>query len=147
MRWSLALLAGCSFTHGAASPSPLDGDTGITDAPTDAAEVASDAIGVGPWTNIHTVFPNAPVGDDDPTLTSDLLEMYFNRADDIYVTQRTAIDQPWDDPTQVAALSSVFVETTPEITGNGLAIFVASDRTPTDGGEDIWVSKRPTRTA
>jgi len=155
----LLLLAACGFQHGALSDGSLgtsdDSASGNSDAPVgpgaDAAAVAADAppdtIGTGAWTNIGAVLPGSPVGDDDPTLTGDLLEIYFNRNADIYVATRTAIGQPWSTPARVDELSSTGNETTPEITSDGLFILIASDRNGTVGADDIWVSTRASRAA
>lgn len=85
--------------------------------------------------------------DDDPTLTDDLLEMYFNRASDIYMVARTSTTSSWSTPVLVTELSSAQSETTPEISGDGLTIFFASRRTPTAGAEDIWMATRGSRMA
>ena len=96
----------------------------------------------------------AGVRDDDPTLTADLRELYFNSAraggpgaGDIWVATRALADGPWDPPTLVAALSSPASETGPEVSADGLAILFASDRAGTLGATDIWMSTRSARTA
>jgi hypothetical protein len=100
--------------------------------------------GLGPWGPASPAF--TAMRDDDPTLTDDMLEMYFNRASDIYVTTRASTSDPWGTPMLVAELSSSFSEETPEIVGDGLTIYFASDRTLTAGGEDIFRSTRKSRT-
>lgn len=142
--WPLVVLAGCGFPHGALGHG-TDASSDSSAPPDVPGDAAPDTIGMGTWTNIAPVLPGSPVGDDDPTLTADLLELYFNRAADIYVTKRTALDQPWSTPVRDDVLSSTGNETTPEITGDGLYILVASDRTGTLGADDIWVSTRATR--
>src|ERR1041385_2596536 len=157
--WMLVLTS-CGFPHGSLSQAAGDGpgaqDDGpaaIDDAPIDQStqitpkDAPADSIGMGMWTNIATVLPGAPVGDDDPTLTSDLLELYFNRSSDIYVSRRSKVSDPWGAPSLVTELSSASGETTPEITSNGLTIFISSDKAPTTGGEDIWMSTRVSRSA
>jgi hypothetical protein len=100
---------------------------------------------LGPW-NAPTPVDITPVGDDDPTATSDLLELYFNRAADIYVTKRASTADAWGTPVLVAELSSVDTETTPEVSYDGLTIYLASNRAGGIGGNDIWMSKRASRT-
>jgi hypothetical protein len=100
---------------------------------------------LGPWGPASAAF--TAMGDDDPTLTDDLLEMYFNRSSDIYVTTRATTLDPWSTPTLVAELSSSYAETTPEIVGDGLTIYLASNRTLTAGREDIFKSTRQSRTS
>jgi hypothetical protein len=100
----------------------------------------------GPW-NPPAPVDIPPVGDDDPTATADLLELYFNRANDIYVAKRAAIGDPWGAPVVVAELSSPDNETTPEVTYDGLTIYFASNRAGGQGGNDVWMSTRASRTA
>jgi hypothetical protein len=156
VRWWLLLLGACGFQHGALSDGGSDAPPG--DAASEnsdgqdaravvVADAPPDTIGMGPWTNIAPVLPGSPVGDDDPTLTGDLLELYFNRNADIYVATRTALDQPWSTPARVDELSSTGNETTPEVTSDGLFMLIGSDRTGTIGADDIWVSTRASRTA
>jgi hypothetical protein len=141
--WFAMLAAGCGFTSGSpfGATTPPDG-TPRGDAP---ADVAVDAQPLGAWGTPQPVFSTATGGDDDPSLTGDMLELYFNRNADIYVATRAAVNQPWGTPTLVAELSSTSSETTPEITYDGLTIYVGSDRPGTAGQDDIWVSTRATR--
>lgn len=112
----------------------LTGCFNVPAAPPDATP------GLGPWGPVSPAL--TAMNDDDPTLTDDMLEMYFNRDSDIYVTTRATTSDLWGPPVLVAELSSSFVETTPEIVGDGLTIYFASDRTLTAGGEDIFRSTR-----
>jgi hypothetical protein len=90
--------------------------------------------------------------DDDPTLTADLLEMYFNSDRpggegyaDVYVSRRDSVSDPWGAPRLVAGLSTSVGETTPEISEDGLTIWVASDQAGGEGDADIWRWTRPDR--
>ena len=83
--------------------------------------------------------------DDDPTLTADLLELYFNRLGDVYVARRTAVGAAFSTPVRVNEVSRASDETRPEITGDGLYMLVASDRPGGVGGHDIWMSSRASR--
>ena len=114
-----------------------------TDAPADAY-----VDPLGPWRPPVLLLPAAGTDDDDdPSLTADLLELYFNRAQDIYVATRASTSSPWSTPVLVTELSSPSFETTPEIAGDGLSITFASDRTGGLGGLDIYVATRSTRAA
>jgi Tol biopolymer transport system component len=91
-------------------------------------------------------------GDDDPTLTGDLLEIYFisNRpggagASDVWTSSRPSVDQPFSPPVVVASLSSPQNEETTRITADGLTMWVASDRSGPAGVFDLWASTRATR--
>jgi len=87
-----------------------------------------------------------PTGsDDDPTLTADMLELVFNRANDLWVTTRPAIDQPWSDATPIAELNTASLESTPEIAPDGLTIYFSSNRTGSTG-VDVWMATRKLRT-
>lgn len=141
--WML-VLASCGFTHGSLQPGATD-DGAMPDEASSVTDAPPDSVGMGTWTNITAVLPGAPVGDDDPSLTGDLLEIYFNRDNDIYVATRASLSAAWDTPVRVDEVSSVDIETTPEITSDGLVMFLSTDKTPSLGGEDIWMSTRASR--
>ncbi len=91
--------------------------------------------------------------DDDPSLTGDLLELYFNSnrpgglgGDDIWRITRATIADPWTVPVNVTELNSPALDTTPEVSLDGLTIFIGSDR-PGSQGPDIYLSTRPDRGA
>ena len=143
-------LAGCGFHVGASGSDAATGDArdaSNRDADPDAA--IDGPPGMGPWSTPTLVtIPGAAGGDDDPTLTGDRLEMYFNRLADIYVTRRPSVAALWGAPALVPELSSPSIETTPEITSDGLTMFLASDRLGSSlGSGDIWMSTRPNRTS
>jgi hypothetical protein len=143
-------LAGCGFHIGASSSDASTGDAvdaANRDGDPDAA--IDGPRGMGPWgAPVLVPIPGSASGDDDPTLTDDRLEMYFNRLADIYVTRRASVSAPWGTPALVTELSSAGIETTPEITSDGLTIFIASDRLGSSlGSGDIWMSTRATRTS
>jgi Tol biopolymer transport system component len=119
-------------------------DSGVIDAAGDAA--GDGNLPLGPW-GAPTPIDITPVADDDPSATGDLLELYFNRANDIYVTTRASTTDPWGTPIPVDELNSTASETTPEVSSDGLTIYFASARTPTLGGNDIWMATRASRTA
>jgi hypothetical protein len=133
----------CSFTPGVLS----SGDARTGDGRTDADETAGWSIP----TEITELAD--PDGADDPSLTADLLEIYFGShrtgsmggiEEDIWMAKRTSPTEPFGAPTNVADLNTTFVETTAKVTPDGLKIFFASNR----GGAattDIWVSTRATR--
>jgi hypothetical protein len=83
--------------------------------------------------------------DDDPTLTGDMLELYFNRNNDIFVARRETIGTPWSTPVVAADLSSSAGETTPELMPDGLTMFVASDRSGAGTDSDIYIARRTDR--
>ncbi len=87
--------------------------------------------------------------DDDPTLSADQLEIYFAStrfgAEDILVAHRNTTAEPFDSPVRVDALSDVTIDSTPELSADGLLITFASDRPFGEGGLDVWVSTRTDR--
>ena len=103
------------------------------------------------WNTPTRLSISIPGADDHPTLTDDLLEMYFARSSDIYVTKRARADLDWTDPGKVPELSTDAKETAPEVSPDGLTIYFASDSTigsagnPSAGMIDIWVATRSTR--
>ena len=148
--WSTvaALAAGCSFPG--ATPAGDAPGTG-TDAPVDA--IPADAFGTPRWEQPTVVaLPFAEASDDDPSLTEDELELYFNSArgtgnPDIWVATRATPTSAWNIPLRVIQLSSAANETTPEVSPDGLTIYFASDRIGGSVGYDIWKSTRPNRSS
>jgi hypothetical protein len=118
----------------------------------DAFTVTGDELPTGPW-GTPTAVPElaSAFSDDDPSITADRLELYFNSdrtgsaGGDIWVIRRPSVSDPWSLPSNVAELNSTFMETTPKVSPDGLAIYFSSDRTGSLGSMDIWVSTRATR--
>ncbi|CAN5915344.1 hypothetical protein BH11MYX3_BH11MYX3_44280 [soil metagenome] len=107
-----------------------------------------DNLGVedGPWGEATPLFPTAVADDDDPSLTADRLELYFNRDQDVYTAMRTTVASAWSAPVRVAELSTPGFETTPEVSGDGLTLYLAS-ALPGDPDLDIYVATRASRGA
>jgi len=131
MRWLLVLAAaGC-------------GRLGFAESP--------DAAVTGPFAQPRLIeaLSDPTAADDDPTVTADLLELYFesnrNDAGDIFVSRRGGPDEPWAAPSLVAELSSAFDDETPEVSADGLTIFMSSDRPGGAGSYDLYLATRPTR--
>jgi hypothetical protein len=96
----------------------------------------------------------AGADDDKPTLTSDRLEIYFLStrdggpgSGDVWRAGRTKAGDPWNAPTLVGEVSTASHEKSPAVSGDGLTLWVASDRAGGQGGLDIWVSTRLDRTS
>ena len=88
---------------------------------------------------------------DNPTLTADLLEIFFTSDrvsgdTDIWTARRAHPSLPFEPPTPIAELNQASFETSAAISADGLTLWFGSDR-PGSGLTDIWVSGRPTRTA
>lgn len=89
--------------------------------------------------------------DEDPTLTSDMREIYFLSTrdggpghGDVWRASRDSVDASWNPPTLVDAVSSPSRETSPAISFDGLSLYFASDRDGGEGNYDIYLSSRPT---
>jgi len=87
---------------------------------------------------------------DNPTLTSDLLEIFFTSTrdsghGDIWTARRAAAELPFDPPTPATELNTSSVETSTAISADGLTLWFGSERSGGVGGADIWVSTRPSR--
>jgi len=132
-RWAVIACASCGFQHGELPGAPGDaiGDGRMADAAVD--------VPLPPW-GTPTYVGVGGAGADDPTLTEDRLELYYNANSDIYVATRAAITDAWSTGTLVAQLSSAGVETTPEVSYDGLTLGFARD------GE-LYVSTRASRQA
>ena len=109
-----------------------------------------DAIATGPFSPpILVTELSGPGHDDDPTLTADLLEIYFNSDrtgdDDIYVSRRNTPTDSWAVPTPVTELNSATPESTPEVAPDGLTMWFASQRAGGAGDYDIYITTRASR--
>jgi len=91
----------------------------------------------------------APSKTDNPSVTADLLELYFTSERsgnaDIFLAQRDSPDEPFRSPRRVDGLSTTALETSPIISHDALTLYWASDRDGGQGDLDIWFSTRPDR--
>jgi hypothetical protein len=93
---------------------------------------------------------SSPGNDDDPTLTEDLLEIYFastrisNTAGvaDVFRTVRASATDAWGIPAPVTELNTNNNDENPGIAPDGLTMWLSSDR---DGDLDIYVTTRASR--
>ena len=96
----------------------------------------------------------SPAKTDNPTLTSDLLEIFFTSLRDpsgvshVWSAKRASRDAPFETPTIIAELvAPLAYETSPAISADGLTLWFASDRAGGLGELDVWVSTRATRSS
>lgn len=148
---ALGLCAGCSFEHGTA----LSGDD------VDAGTVDGKMIDAPP----PGVFPTGPFGtperlaisgasyrDDDITLTGDMLEIFFESDrmtegnGDIYVSRRASVHDNWSLPARVDELSTQYLETSMDVSTDGLTMYFSSNRPPSTS-VDVYITKRPDRSS
>jgi len=108
-----------------------------------------------PWEQPENLGPtlNSPYLDMDPSTTADGLTLYFssNRRPgrvgnyDIWVSKRAATDDPWGEPVNLGApVNSGFLDSCPDVSADGLALFFISLRWGGLGQADIYVTTRPT---
>lgn len=122
------------------------------DAATDAATLPDDAALGEFGAPVLIAELSSADSDDDPTLTADLLEIYFDSdrpatgaaAGDIWVARRNSTSEPFGAPQLVTELASVADDTSPEVTPDGLTLYFASDRVETNN-RDLYVTTRPNR--
>jgi len=143
-----------SSTRGAAT-----GDTGDTGRPLETGTTGEpppeEPPQVGPFDPPTVVEVSVELHqDDDPTLTGDMLELYFSSTRpgggeglqaNIWVARRELVDDPWDEPMPVLELNSAFRDNTPEIHVDGLMLLMVSDREDVGLDQDVYVSRRPDR--
>lgn len=89
---------------------------------------------------------------DNPTLTADLLEIFFTSDrlsgnGDVWSASRTDVLHPFSPPAAVAEVNTTTFETSSAISADGLTLWFGSDRPGGVGSTDIWVSSRPNRSA
>ena len=87
---------------------------------------------------------------DNPSLTSDLLEIYFTAARgfdraDVWTATRTDPNAAFDTPVLVSEVNSSAVETSPIVAEDGLTLWIGSDRAGGIGALDVWVATRDAR--
>ncbi len=92
----------------------------------------------------------SPSRTDNPTLTGDLLEIYFTTDrvsgnGDVWFATRATATAPFGTPAPVTAVNGDSFETSSAISTDGLTLWFGSDRAGGVGANDIWVSQRATR--
>jgi len=94
---------------------------------------------------------NGEANDDQPSLTEDLLEIYFSSqrpglgGGDVWFATRATRAERFAVPRPVLAASSTGTETSPAISRDGLTLWVGSDRAGGAGKLDIWRTTRSSR--
>jgi len=64
---------------------------------------------------------------------------------DIWVTTRATVDDPWGEPVNLGeAVNTPDYDSCPYLSPDGLVLFLHSFRPGGPGGEDMWVTTRPT---
>lgn len=117
-------------------------------------DAVPDALGAFSAPVVVPELSDPSFSDDDPTVTSDLREMYFaslrpggaGGMGDIWVSTRNTPDDPWGVPVPVVQLNSADEDESPGISADGLTIYFMSARPGGPVGRNIWVATRMLRT-
>ncbi len=118
--------------------------------------LASVSFAAGPqysvWSQPVNLGPviNTGYNDQHPAISKDGLSLYLtsNRpggfgADDLWVSQRPSVDDPWGPPQNLGPIINTSgVEFAPAFSRDGHVLFFHSDRPGGFGGADIWASYR-----
>lgn len=87
--------------------------------------------------------------DDNPTLTADLLEIYFTSTrsgdTDVWFAKRESADVDFGEPEQLTVVNTSEFESSPAVARDGLTLWVARRVDGGPGGLDIYVSQRESR--
>ena len=122
----------------------------------DAAPAGPDAAQeLGRFSSPRLIGPLSAAGfnDDDPTVTGDLRELYFNSNrsgnSELWFSVRDSVDQPWGEPHKVpgTGINTSSNETAPEISSDGLTLYFSSNRDGGKGSQDIYLTRRGDRDA
>jgi hypothetical protein len=90
---------------------------------------------------------------DNPTLTGDLMEIYFTSArdddnGDVWTAQRASASAPFDPPQRVAGVNDPLTfESSSAVALDGLTLWFGSNRGNVEGDLDVWVTTRTARSA
>jgi hypothetical protein len=125
--WASSCTSGKTISLGQSSPEPFH-----FEAPLMVTELAS------------------PSRTDNPTLTGDLLEIYFTTDrvsgnGDVWFATRSTATAPFGTPAPVTVVNGSSFETSSAISTDGLTLWFGSDRAGGVGANDIWVAQRATR--
>ncbi len=110
------------------------------------SDVWGDPCNLGPTVN-------SPLYEDTPSISADGLALFFSSYDrsdglgseDIYVTTRVAIDDPWGTPVNLGStVNSSDYDWGPNVSADGLTLFFTSERPDGYGNGDIWMVTRQT---
>jgi Tol biopolymer transport system component len=107
--------------------------------------------GSGPFGPATAFAWNSAVGDDDPALSGDALEMIFDSErdgtpGDLYVTRRTDRSAAWSMPAVITELATASSdEDGPALSADGLTLTFSSNRPGGPAMDNMWITTRPDR--
>jgi hypothetical protein len=142
---ALACVAGCGRLGFDATPRSDASDAPPSEAAIDALPPTGPFGNVGPVPGINTAND-----EDDPSLTGDQLELFFNSnrtggagGNDIWVATRAQIDDPWGAARAVSELNTAGDDATPDVSRDGLTLYWSAAGAA--GAKDLWFATRPDR--
>ncbi|NVB85171.1 MAG: hypothetical protein HOV81_42790 [Kofleriaceae bacterium] len=109
------------------------------------------AVPSGPFEAPQEITELSSAGDDDdPTLTADMLEIYFASTrtsgmggiSDLFSSTRASVDEPWSPPVFVTELNTATNEESPGISPDGLTLWFSR---ATGANPDLYVTTRTAR--
>jgi hypothetical protein len=127
------------------------GDAGVADPAIAPAEVAMASDRFSEWSAPVNIGPvvNSAFHDAAPEISKDGLSLYFgtNRpgygGNDIWVSQRASVDDPWGPPVNIGAVvNTVANESGSHLSRDGHYLYFTSTRAGGLGGNDLYVSWR-----
>jgi len=108
-----------------------------------------------PWGEPVNLGPtvNSSAWDQTPFLSADGLTLFFGSTRsggfgelDIWFTTRTTVSDPWGTPENLGStINTSATDAAIEVSSDGLSFFFNSTRSGGYGGQDLYVSTRPTR--
>src|SRR2546427_9379370 len=129
-------------------------DKGVV-GPGGATRIAADAVEqplYSDWSAPVNLGPvvNSASNDQHPSISKDGLSLYFvsNRpggfgGNDIWVTQRATVDDPWGPPHNLGpAINTSSSDFAPDLTIDGHHLYMNSDRPGGCGGYGLYVARR-----
>lgn len=88
---------------------------------------------------------NSEIGEQHPTITSDLLTLLFIRDGQIWQTDRESRDVDFNEPVRLPGEINDAQVDSPYVTGDGLTLCFASNRSGSRGMNDLWLTHRSSR--
>jgi Tol biopolymer transport system component len=95
---------------------------------------------------------NSSAYESGSNLSADGLELYFRSerpggygSDDLWVARRPTKNDAWEDPVNLGpVVNNSYSEGQPNISVDGLTLYFNSDQPGGYGGQDLWLTRRPT---
>lgn len=126
-------------------------DAAVAPADTVAADggdpCADEKVVLGTWsTPVLMVGLDSPSADEDATMSVDRREIFLvsgrSGNAEIWRATRPMASGAWNPPTIVTELKDPAVESTPELSRDGLSMWFASTRAGSTGADDVWLTTR-----